>query len=555
MKSFKLIILFTVIFLPALVYSQASKDTVKTKNLGESEVFILKSYQPVLNDAFKINLTPSIDTSTAKTPILKYDVDPRPMNSNFNLTPIKPVKIKDETIKKLYHGFLKVGYGLENMPMVDFYYNTIRSKQFVAGVSFKHLSSTGKIKDYGYPGNSNNELGIHGTKFFPTFSLSANVNYDRDVVHYYGYNSPPDLYTKGETKHGMNDINGRFALSSLSQKKDDWKYNGAIEFYSFKDNRASSESNVGVFADAGKNIDLGFLSGNISYEAMKINQPLQKYNHGIFRLLPNLKIKKELYLIDLGANLVIESNDGETFYHFYPKINANYQIIDDQLSVFAGINGDVIRNDLRSFSKENPFLGDYVKLKNTNNKIKISGGTKIKLAHDLMFLAEASYGRYTNQPFYFNKDSSSFPVTYTTIYDDVNLFTLKSSIEYKMGEKILFGANIIFNNYKTNGLEHPLYVPLYKLGINGAYTIADKITAKIDLFYNGESYGIEYNSAIPTYTKLKSYFDANLSIDYRYSKLLSVFVQLNNLGFSQEFRYYRYPSYRFTGLAGVTLSF
>jgi len=555
MKSIKYIVLFALVVSISQLFGQAPKDSIKSSNLGESEVFILKSYQPVLNDAYKLNLAPGIDTSTSKTPLLKYEIDPRPMNSNFNLSPIKPVKIKDDNIKKLYRGFFKIGYGLEKMPMVDFYFNTLRSKDFIAGITYKHLSSTGAINDYGYPGNSSNDLGLNGTKFYSKFSLTGKLNYERDVVHYYGYKSPPDLFTQGETKHQMANLNGRFSLSSLSEKKDDWKYNGAIEFYSFKDNRNSKEGSVGFFAGAGKNIDVGLLSGAISYEAMNINQPLQKYNHGIFRLAPTLQIKKNLYLIDAGVNLVIESNDGETFYHFYPKINASYQIIDDQISVFAGINGDTYRNDLKSFSKENPFVGDSVKLKNTNNKIKLNGGTKIKLSHDLMFIAEASVGRYNNHAFYLNNDSATFPVTYATIYDDVNLFTLKSSIEYKMAEKITLGANVIYNNFKTDKLENPLYIPAFKFGINGEYVIADKISAKVDMFYNGESYGIEYFSNGSKSIKLNNYFDANLSIDYRYTKLISIFLQLNNLGFAQQFKYYKYPSYRFTGMAGVTLSF
>ncbi len=555
MKSTTILFILALTILPSIIFAQTKPDSVKFKNIGESDVLILKSYQPVLNDAFKLNITPSIDTTSSKSSILNYEVDPRPMNSNYNLTPIKPVKIKDENIKKLYRGFVKAGYGLENMPMLDFYYNSLRSKEFVAGISFKHLSSTGKIKDYGYPGNSSNLLGLNGTRFFPKFSLGANINLDRRVVHYYGYNSPPDLYTKGETKHRMNDVNGKFTLSSLSQKKDELIYNGGIDFYSFKDNRSSSETSIGFSAGIGKNIDLGLVNGNISYESISINQPLQKYTRGIFRFLPTLKIKKNLYLIDIGANVVIESNKGETFYHLYPKVNANYQIIDDQLSVFAGINGDIIRNDLRSFNKENPFVGDFVGIKNTNNKITINGGAKIKLAHDVMFLAEGSYGRLKNQSFYFNIDSLTYPVTFTNVYDEVNLFTVKGSLEYKMGEKISVGANVLYNNYKTDKLEHPLYTPTIKLGLNGEYTIAEKITAKLDMFYNGESYGIEYPSGTPQYGKLKSFFDVNLGIDYRYTKLISVFVQLNNLGFAQDFKYYRYPSYRFTGMAGVTLSF
>jgi hypothetical protein len=57
------------------------------------------------------------------------------------------------------------------------------------------------------------------------------------------------------------------------------------------------------------------------------------------------------------------------------------------------------------------------------------------------------------------------------------------------------------------------------------------------------------------YVKLKSYVDGNLEVDYRYSKILSVFASLHNLTASRYARWYNYPSYRFSALAGFSYSF
>jgi hypothetical protein len=135
MKISSLSLLLLVI--PGFVVAQTPGNT---RDLGNEDITIIKEYQPVLKDAFKINIVPSGDTAVAAAPSLEYGIDPRPMNSAYNITPIKPVRIKDDNIRKLYRGFVKGGYGMESTAMLDIYFNALRSKEFDAGVSFHHLS-------------------------------------------------------------------------------------------------------------------------------------------------------------------------------------------------------------------------------------------------------------------------------------------------------------------------------------------------------------------------------------------------------------------------------
>jgi outer membrane receptor protein involved in Fe transport len=73
------------------------------------------------------------------------------------------------------------------------------------------------------------------------------------------------------------------------------------------------------------------------------------------------------------------------------------------------------------------------------------------------------------------------------------------------------------------------------------------------MFYRGERFAAAYNG--DSFQRLKPYFDANLSVEYRYSKMVSVFLNINNIGAVQYFKWYNYPSYRLQLLAGASLSF
>ena len=552
-----------VIIMPVISFAQTdSNGSAPTKNLGNEDINIVKDYTPVLNDAFKINIVPDGDTANFKAPILTYSIDPKPMNSNFNLSPIKPVRIKDDAIKKLYHGFIKAGYGLENMPLLNLYYNSLRSKSFNTGVKFNHFSSSGKIKGYGNPANSNNELTIFGTKYFDQFTLKGNLGYNRDLVHYYGYMDPPTLFSKSDTKHLMQDINGDFSVESNNRDKDAFTYHAGVSFYSFYDNFRTKENNVKLKIGGGKNIDLGLVTLDADFDIGKYTTLLYTTNRNIFRLEPRITINKNLFSVIAGANLVATKDGVSGSMHLYPHLRGSYQIIDDAFSVYGLVTGDLERNDMRTFSKENPYFSDTTKVLNSNKKIGVEGGVIIKLEHDLMLIASTAYSRIGDMAFFLNKADSLFPTSFNTFYDKVNLFAVKGSLEYKMAEKITLGTNIEFNQYGTESLDKPLYKPAVKAGINAQYVIAEKIYAKVDFFYNGETNGINsYYTTDSTHTfkyetvKLKSYFDANLSVDYRYSKALSLFLMFNNIGFTRYFNYYNYPNYRFTGMAGLTYSF
>lgn len=65
------------------------------------------------------------------------------------------------------------------------------------------------------------------------------------------------------------------------------------------------------------------------------------YNRNIVRLNPRLTIAKDLYSLELGANLAIEGNDGESDFRLYPHVKGTYQVINDAFKVFAEITGDL----------------------------------------------------------------------------------------------------------------------------------------------------------------------------------------------------------------------
>jgi len=95
--------------------------------------------------------------------------------------------------------------------------------------------------------------------------------------------------------------------------------------------------------------------------------------------------------------------------------------------------------------------------------------------------------------------------------------------------------------------------PLSELTLTAGYNIAGKILASIDIYSSGVRYA--YTAESNTVTNLKAYADISLKMEYRYTKILSVFLQLNNVGFSRYYRWNNYPSQRLNILGGITYAF
>ncbi len=524
-------------------------------NLGDEQINVVKAYQPTLSDAFKISDVPERDTAVGYTPDMKYSVSQIQYQTVYTISPIKPLKIKDENIKKLYRGFIKAGYGTKNTPYGEIFYNSLRSKSADAGIHLSHISSSGDIKEYGFPGMSESGVKVFGTKFFDNNLLRGEIGYNRLQYHYYGYNDPPDIFSKSQTKHAFDDVFGNFIFKSSDKDADDLRYTGGISFYNFTDNRDNDESDFIFDACIGKKINDFDLGADVKVDFLRYeNNSYGSDSRGIIRVNPRFVKVFDRLKLTAGANVPIEIND-ITKYHLYPHVRVDYTLIQDVMTAFGQLTGNLERNSFRMFSKENPFIGMDFRLENTNNKLDISGGFNVKLDRQLAFIGSIAFRRLTNDAFYYNLPASSTLVVYDVLYEDNSQTNIHAEIIFDQGEKTSWSVAADYFANNLSGDAKPLFRPDFKFTLNGSYTMADKIYLTTQWSYVTSRYAINYEATGGAYTTLKGYIDANLGVEYKYTKVMSFFANLNNFTASKYSRWYNYPSYRFGAMAGLTYSF
>ena len=148
------------------------------------------------------------------------------------------------------------------------------------------------------------------------------------------------------------------------------------------------------------------------------------------------------------------------------------------------------------------------------------------------------------------------------IYDTLNVTTIEGSLSYQLTEKIKVDGIGRFYSYDVFNNSYAWNMPRLQIVLRGSYNLFDKFLFNLDLnleegrraLVYGDGTGITEENG-QYIKKLGFIADANLSVEYRYNKRISAFVQLNNFAAQRYSRWYNYPVQRFQGLGGVTFRF
>ncbi|MCX6272005.1 MAG: hypothetical protein NTU44_12445 [Bacteroidetes bacterium] len=528
------------------------------------EVTVVAAFQPVIQDANKININPVIRDTLHPKPNFTYTILSDPYPTFYKPEPIEPAKMAGEPISKLYENQLKVGFGSYTTPYAEYFFNSTRSKELAYGLHLRHISATGKIKDYGYPGYSNNEVSFFARQFKEkNYNLYADGGFNREVVHYYGF---PDTLEPSPSKK---DIRQRFGLLHLkggiaSALKDSsaLSYHAEFSGYHFFDNYSSKETNLNIEGGIEKTQPLlkvskeqrwGILGGFNYYNDQTDGR--KSSGHSLLHLQPFLQAQRNALQLRIGFNTTVES-DSTTFLHFYPEAELKARIIQDWLSVHAGITGYVERNSYRMFTDENPFVDPTIALSFKNTKYKFYGGFNSNLGNLFDLSLEVSQSQVKNQYFYVNNRYDTLQNKFTLLYDDdVSIFELRSELAWVYSQRFQSMFRFHLHQYSTTSAL-PWHISDYDFSWSAAYNIRNKLLFDVGIIYYDRMYALTFSPSGNIESKyLRDRVDLNLGIEYRYTKLISAFLRLNNLTSIRYYYWNNYPSQKFNLLAGVTFSF
>jgi hypothetical protein len=152
-------------------------------------------FTPKLQNFHKITQPAAIPEETQEPVNFEYEIVPQSIDLSFSPTPIKPVKLPGEVMKKLYRNFLKVGFGYPITPLGELCIHNFDNSKFSYGLNVNHISGWAKaigknsvMQNYAYAPFSDTRTLLFLNTFFKNQTLYSSVGYNHQVAHLYGFN-------------------------------------------------------------------------------------------------------------------------------------------------------------------------------------------------------------------------------------------------------------------------------------------------------------------------------------------------------------------------------
>jgi hypothetical protein len=528
---------------------QANSQTKDTTI--ESRIFdVEKTFKPILSDAIKIPVNPNPEKPELKRPEFKYEVEAvKPVAVEPNIYTIKPLSLGTSLLPKLKNNYTRFGFGNYATPLFEFYINSVRNKKFQTGFFVKHLSSNG---DENFNNFSNNTLYGYVKTFKAKQVYSLDAYYYRNRIQLYATpTSISDAENIGKVIYETMDIKGR--ASSAKKDSSGFAHQTELGYYRYQNNRSQNENDFVLKSILTKTFEEIPFELDAGFRINQYNNGNLTYNRRFLHLNPEIKIEEKEFYLRGGFNTMFIADSSKSSGHFFPKAEGGFAIIPSKMTVYAGINGNVQVNTLRSITSENIFVLNPG-LDNTINKFEVYGGFKGQIGPMTGFNIQTSSSKIENNLFY-GYNSSSF--SQFTIFDEGkgSLTRLLVSVNHGFGEKFRINAAAILNNYTLSKISKASGRPELEVKTNLTYNMGDKFLFKLDLFYWGDRNVLVKGDNSLTEDKIKAFTDVNFGLEYRYKKHLSAFINFNNLTGNTYQRWYKYPVYGFNLLGGFNFTF
>lgn len=547
---------FTKSALPVIIFFAGSISTLSAQgDLPSGKVEVIKNYDAKLFEAEKLPLQGELPNDDGAEKNYNYELNPnirdKKPNIKYDAPNIKPVSMTAEKLPESYKGYLKLGSGYPVSAYAEGAYSVTNKKNYFVDIFGRHYGIFSAPRENQVFAETN--LGISGTNYLEAgVGMTGHVNLDLNNYRFYGGYNPGDTTFPGDpAKRKYSNVGAGIKIFNSIKNDIDLDYWAGAEIYGYKDNFASTERGFGLDLGATKwfaekhSFTLQLTNSLLAYGDTEKN----KLNN--FNIKPSFTFHGDVFKVKLGANLV--STDAG--FNFFPDIEASANITGPAVMVFVGAGGDMYQNSFKRLSTLNPFIRTRFAETATDGPFNskyydfyggIGGGFKtIKYRLKAGYKTNKDYALFVQQAV----DLRQFDV----ITDDVNIVYVGGEVSATFFEKLTAGVNFLQQGASARVQSKAYGIIPFQAGFNASYlALEDKLRIKGDLnFASGSPYRNRFNSV----GNLNPLFDVSLRAEYYFTDNFGAFLGLNNIAAVKYQRWYRYPTYGFNVLGGISLRF
>lgn len=548
----------------------AQQDTTRERRATIDSIHVVVDYRPILADAVKIRRNPDMTNKREYQPKLAYHILDKKLdiNTGTKALTIQEMSFVDPTERR--DNYVKLGAGNYGTFLGEAYLSADIFEDGRIGAYAKHLNQMGTLEKQSF---SQQQVGIFGRQILESVTLDGELGYKRYGTNFYGYIPDSDGFNLNTNiaKQAFNDVfvSGEMTSKYAEGTQDDLSFSLKGDGYLYSNAYEAKENSIAISGYLNKRINVFNIGANVSADFTNVSDVDYKLGNHIARINPYIRFQGINYHVTLGVNFVSEFGDSSRT-NIFPTAAVDFPLVPEYAHLFGGITGDVNKTSLRELTRENPWMGDNLSIRNSLERMHIYGGIKGNASATFGYKVQAFFKSIESMPFYANRLGAlqQFDVIYESADENSTVVGLEAEVNLRLSEMVILGGKVNFNEYNLKTQEEAWFMPKMKLSANTRINISDKLYVNGELMFQGITYArllepdFDGAGVPPASTpwrtvsvSMPSFVDLSAGAEYRVTPHIGVYLRANNLLNTNYERYMYYPRLGFNVMGGVNFSF
>ncbi|WP_276089044.1 TonB-dependent receptor [Pedobacter sp. JY14-1] len=563
---FHKIIYITLVLSAGAVLSTMAQDTKPTKTEEKAvteEIEVVRPYKPILAEAVKLRRSPDLNDVKTYKAKFNYSLTDRKLEMNSDIDKLKAQQVAAEREDTLINNYVKGGFGTAKTILGEAYVNIGKDEAMQAGAYFQHFSQSGKLNKQQ---SGQQKLSIFGRSIGETATLSGKLNFQRNGLYFYGQDEANPALNPNPERQVFNffEAEGE-VVNKFTEDPDAFSYAAKANGYIWSDKFNARENSIVLNGYMNKRISKFNLGLAASAEFGNTKDSAVSVGNNILKLNPYIRLQASGVKINAGINFVQEFGAFSST-RIFPVVTADFTLIPDYLQVFGEVKGDVNRNSLKQYTDENAWLNSNILIKNTVEKLSISGGIKGTGGPGFGYKARIYHKRIEDMPLFVNNFDhfNKFDVIYD--FGTMKLVGLEGELSVQVSDALKWTGKLNFEDYKPAAETQSWFKPQMRLSSDLRYNITKQITFEASVALQEESKAKVYLSApanpylIPDpanekVVTVKGFVDLGAGATYKINNQFSAFLRVNNLLNTSYSKYLYYQAIGINMFGGISYSF
>lgn len=561
-------LIYTTLFLITTgALTLSAQDTKPEKKIEEKvvteEIEVVRPYKPVLAEAVKLRRSPDLNDVKTYKAKFNYSLTDRKLELNSDINKLKAQDVAAERESELINNYVKGAFGSASTFLGEAYINIGKDPALQAGAYLQHFSQTGKLNKQQ---SDQQKISVFGRSIGETNTLSGRVNFQRNGLFFYGIDNTNPTLNPNPEKQAINFLEAEGEIvNKYTEDEDALSYAAKLNGYVWNDKFSAKENSIVLNGYLNKRISKFNLGLAASAEFGNTKDALVKVSNNLLKLNPYIRLQANGVKITAGINFVQEFGD-QSSSRIFPAVTADFTLVPDYLQIFGEVKGDVNRSSLKQFTDENPFLNSNIYIKNSVEKLSISGGVKGTGGPGFGYKARFYHKRIEDMPLFVNSFSSfnKFDVIYD--FGTMKLTGLEGEISVQVSDELKWTGKLNFEDYKPAAETQSWFKPQMRISSDLSYIFNKKLTLNAAVAIQDDSEAKLYTAApaSPYYTPdptketvvtVKGFVDLGVGASYKINNKFSAFARANNLLNTKYSKYLYYQTIGTNIFGGLTYSF